>query len=176
MNTPCITYDNKLFILTHDMTLHITHCLPDDSNMDFQKMFSKNINEKHYFLELAHMILTKLISDVPDGLLFKLYVYQIPSSMISQKFAKDAFKILKPLILHHEETRYTYERYLAGKENILDGDEEEEDDKEETNEVVDKEEEEKNKKEEHPPRSIFDLSYSDEEEYNERKRIEEEKR
>jgi len=175
MNTPCITYDNKLFIVTHDMTLHITHCLPNDSDMDFQKMFSKNINEKHYFLELAHMILTKLISDIPDGLLFKLYVYQIPSSMISQKFAKDAFKILKPLILHHEETRYTYERYLAGKENILEEDDEEEEeddeeeeedddeeeDKEETNEVVDKDKEEEDEENKKPPRSLFDLSEED---------------
>lgn len=164
MNTPSITYDNKIFIVTHDMTLHITHCLPDDSNMDFQKMFSKNINEKYHFLELMHIIFTKLISDVPDGLLFKLYVYQIPSSMISEKFAKDAFKILKPLILHHEETRYIYERYLARKE-IDDEDDEDE-------EVV----VEELKKEEHPPRSIFDLSYSDDEQYNERKRIEQEKR
>lgn len=149
MNAPSITYDNKIFIVTHDMTLHITHCLPDNNNIDFQKMFSNNTNEKYHFLELMHIIFTKLISDVPDALTFKLHVYQIPSCMISKKFAKDAFKILMPLILYHKETRYIYERYLAGKEK----DEEEEDEEE----VVDKEEEE-NKKEEHPTRSLFDLS------------------
>ena len=167
MDAASFTYDNKIITVTHDMSLHITNCLPEDDRSDFQKVFLLNGNDdnKFYFLELMHIIFTKLISNVPDALCFKLYLYKIPSCMIPHKFAKDAFKILKPMILHHKESRYTYERYFAGKK------EEDEDEEEEDEE---KEEKEDKEKEEKPTRSIFDLSYSDEEEYKdiERKRRE----
>jgi hypothetical protein len=44
------------------------------------------------------------------------YLYQIPSGMIPYKFAKDALEILKPIILEHNKSRYTYERYLRSRE------------------------------------------------------------
>ena len=113
MDAPCFTYDNKIITVTHDMTLHITNCLSE--GYDFQKVFSHN-DENGYFLELMHIIFTKLISKVPDSLTFKLYVYQIPSSMVPYKFAKDAFEIVKPLIQHNEKTRYICERYFLCRE------------------------------------------------------------
>ena len=114
MDAPSFTYDNKIITVTHDMTLHITNCLPD--KIDFQRVFSHN-DEGGYFLELMHIIFTKLISNVPDALTFKLYVYQIPSSMVPYKFAKDACEILKPLIQHNEKTRFICERYLLCRED-----------------------------------------------------------
>ena len=144
MNAPSFTYDNKIITVTYDMTLHITHYIPD--HIDFQNFFYLDMDmdkdKDQYFLELMHIIFTKLISNVPDAITFKLYIYQIPSCMIPYKFVKDAFEILKPLIIHHQKTRYTYERYFTGKKE--------------------------------PNRSIFDLSYSDEEEYKKKEEEEEE--
>ena len=152
MDAPSFTYDNKIITVTHDMTLHITHCLPN--KIDFQRVFSHN-DEGDYFLELMHIIFTKLISNVPDALTFKLYVYQIPSSMVPYKFAKDAFEILKPLIQHNEKTRYISERYLLCRE--------EEEDKKSPFSLSSSEEEEKEK------HSMFELTSSDEEGEEEKK-------
>lgn len=123
MDAPSFTYDYKIITLTHDMTLHITHTAADDddddNNKDFQRNFPQLLEEDTYFLELMHIIFTKLISKVPDSLKFKLYFYQIPSCMIPYKFAQDAFQILKPIILDHEKTRSTYERFLLGREEEI---------------------------------------------------------
>ena len=107
------TYDNKTITVTHDMTLHIT--IPD--GIDFQNILYKSLSNDKYFLELAHIIFTKLISEVPSTLTFKLYIFNIPSYMISYEFAKDAFDILKPLIFCNEDTMYTYKRYLIGSDD-----------------------------------------------------------
>ena len=117
MDAPSFTYDNKIITLTHDMTLHITTVADDDNSIDFQTVFPQVLDHT-YFLELMHIIFTKLISNVPDSLKFKLYIYRIPSCMIPYKFAQDAFEILKPIILDHEKTRTTYERFLLGREII----------------------------------------------------------
>ena len=121
MDAPSFTYDNKIITLTHDMTLHITHTAgdDDDNNIDFQRNFHQLLEHDTYFLELMHIIFTKLISNVPDSLKFKLYIYQIPSCMIPYKFTQDAFEILKPIILDHEKTRTTYERFLLGREEEI---------------------------------------------------------
>ena len=120
MDAPSFTYDNKIITLTHDMTLHITHTAEDhNDNIDFQRNFTQLLEDDTYFLELMHIIFTKLISNVPDSLKFKLYLYQIPSCMIPYKFAQDAFEILKPIIHENEKTRTTYERFLLGREEEI---------------------------------------------------------
>ena len=109
MNAPSFTYDNKTITVTHNMTLHIT--IPDSIN--FQRIFYKSSPaDEPYFLELMNIIFTTLISKVPDNLTFKLYTLNIPSHVIPHKFARDAFEILKPLILSNPNTLYTYERYF----------------------------------------------------------------
>ena len=92
------------------MTLHIS--IPDGIN--FQTSLYNDDDD--YLLELAHIILTKLISIVPDTLTFKLYVFHIPSCNISYEFARDAFEILKPIIFTNKKTMYTYERYFVSKD------------------------------------------------------------
>ena len=118
-DAPSFTFDNKIITLTHDMTLHITHLYDD---IDFQTIFLEDTSSS-YFLQVMHIIFTKLISKVPDSLKFKLYLYQIPSGMIPNKFAKDALEILKPIILEHNKSRYTYERYLRSSREEQENDE-----------------------------------------------------
>jgi hypothetical protein len=116
MITPSFTYDNKIITVTHDMALHITN-VPDGTH--FQKVFYKNSftdtsDTEPYFLELVHIIFTKLIAKVPDNVAFKLYTLEIPSCMIPYVFARDAFDILKPLIVDNPKTRSTFEQYFMG--------------------------------------------------------------
>ena len=173
MNAPSFTYDNKIITVTHDMALHITHCgINSQQQIDLQKVFSHSYADE-YFLELMHIIFTKLISNVPDELNFKLYVYQIPSCMVPYKFTKDAFEILKPLIVHHE--KFTYERYFAFWEDDDNKEEEEENKKNKESKPLkspfslsssedEEEEEEEEEKKEPNKKSMFDLSSDDEDE------------
>ena len=147
MDAPSFTYDNKIITVTHDMVLHITYTIPDQGVGDFQMPLTDSTK---YYMELMHIIFTKLISKVSDNLTFKIYLHKIPSCMVPYKFAKDALEILKPLILENNQTRSTYERYF------LNGKEEEEYNKEIKSPFKYYEE----KEEEEKP-SMFDLSDSD---------------
>ena len=109
LNNASFTYDNKTITVTHDMTLHIN--IPDGINL--QNTLSSD--DDTYLLELTHIIFTKLISNIPDTLTFKLYIFHIPSSNISDDFTRDAFEILKPLIFDNKKTMYTYERYFVSR-------------------------------------------------------------
>ena len=157
MNAPSFTYDNKIITVTHDMTLHITNTSGNNDVVDFQRGFYHHLGVD--FMELMHIIFTKLLSKVPDDLNFKLHIYQIPSCMVPYIFAKDAFEILKPLVIEHDKTRYTYERYF------LNGGREKEIFKSpfSLSSSDDDDNEDNEKKEKEKKHSMFDLSYSDEE-------------
>ena len=110
LNVVSFTYDDKTIIVTHDMTLHIS--IPGGINFQ-TSLYDEN---NTYLLDLAHIILTKLISIVPDTLTFNLYIFKIPSCNISYEFARDAFEILKPLIFANKKTMCTYERYFVSRD------------------------------------------------------------
>lgn len=111
MDAPSFIYEDKIVTVTHDMALHITSL----RGVDFQTIFYCSC-DNDYFLELVHILFTKLISNVPNDLTFKLYAYQIQSCMIPYKFVRDAFEILKPLISSNQKTRVIYERYFLDRE------------------------------------------------------------
>ena len=106
LNVPSFTYDDKTITVTHDMTLHIH--IPN--SIDFQTSLSNNYS---YLFELDHIIFTKLISNVPDALTFKLYTLRIPSCNIPDEFVRNAFEILKPLIFKSREIMCKYNQYYA---------------------------------------------------------------
>jgi len=86
------------------MTLHIT---VKNSYVSFQRTFYVGTDDKT-FLQLAHIVITKMTTIVPKNTMMQLYMHQFPLCMIPHKFASQVAIIMKDELMSRQNSTFRY--------------------------------------------------------------------